>query len=981
MSNSFCWRNQHLTPTNKMGPTGKHSRSSNPISIMYFNARSLLPKKTELQIISLKLKPCIIAVSETWLNSDIPDASFLPHGYVCASRNDRAQRSGGGVLLSCREDINFIPRPDLQFWEESSWIEIKLSWKRSLLIACFYRAPENSVISIERFTTALEQSFSRIDLAKFYVVILGDFNATSPQWNKTDLYNSAGRSLEPATLRQGLCQHVNFSTHIRNNGSLGSTLDLLFSSENSLVDSITALPPLGRSDHIVLNCNLLVQPAGIKLIRQPGHRIWKFDNCDINKINDELGLADWSTVYHAADVDSALDAWESTFMAIVKNRIPSKFIKNIKAKNPFVTSDIEKAIKEKRAALTRLRNHPSPENRDAFKQKRNLVTHLIRKSERAYTTSLRRQASLNSCPTSSQNFWRHMKVVQGKTKSNVVPDLVNPSDGSSAKTASEKADLLNTFFAKQTELAGSSSSTPDLSATPKNTKTFQTLSCTPSDVFEVVSSLKIGKASGLDGLPSRLLRLCAKGISTSLSALFNLSFRTSTFPSSWKTALVVPVFKKGDRNTPSNYRPIALLPIVSKVLERIVYNRLARFLTPWLSKNQSGFRKKDGTVYQLTRIVQEWSNAVDEGRYVASVFFDLSKAFDRVWHDGLLAKLDSAGVKGAAYRWFCSYLGNRSQKTVVDGNLSAPAILHAGVPQGAILSPLLFSIYMNDIPAKHSTNLFADDTSSFVVDRSESGLLIKLQERTDLLCAWFAKWLLTVNAQKSAVIVFRSRKMPPIHLSIKANSSLIPQVTCHRHLGIFLNETLTWSDHVTHAISKASAKIGFLRRLSSRLDSLVLRDLYTTCIRPSLEYGSLVWSGLSLSNSKLLEKCNRSAARLILKTRTAASRDLPSELLLARAGISTLQSRRELCQTKFCIKAFKSRLPNHLQVAVLSWIPRTATHQMALRQSPVRLPLPKKNILIRSPFYSAFRTWNSLPQDLRDSCLTSPSVLFSPFPT
>ena len=202
---------------------------------------------------------------------------------------------------------------------------------------------------------------------------------------------------------------------------------------------------------------------------------------------------------------------------------------------------------------------------------------------------------------------------------------------------------------------------------------------------------------------------------------------------------------------------------------------------------------------------------IDKGEYVASVFFDLSKSFDKVWHERLLAKLQPASIKGSTFTWFQNYL-----KTTVGRVLSAPSKLHTDITPGAILScgPLLFSIYMNDIPAENSTNLFAEETSYFVVDSSPSALRSKLQERTDLLCAWFAKWLLNVNAQKAAVMVFRSRKMPPVYLRITANSAPIHQVRCHRHLGIHLNKTLAWSDHVVSVISKASARIGFLRRLS-----------------------------------------------------------------------------------------------------------------------------------------------------------------------
>ena len=161
--------------------------------------------------------------------------------------------------------------------------------------------------------------------------------------------------------------------------------------------------------------------------------------------------------------------------------------------------------------------------------------------------------------------------------------------------------------------------------------------------------------------------------------------------------MVIPIFKKGSHTDPGNYRPIALLPIISKVLERIVHDKLSSFLQTWLHDSQSGFKKADGTVPQLLRLCQEWSRHVDNSAYVGILFFDLRKAFDRVWHDGLLSKLESAGKRCSAFAWMKSFLTSRRQITTVEGCTSAPVKIGAGVPQGAILSPLLVSVYVNDI--------------------------------------------------------------------------------------------------------------------------------------------------------------------------------------------------------------------------------------------------------------------------------------------
>ena len=222
--------------------------------------------------------------------------------------------------------------------------------------------------------------------------------------------------------------------------------------------------------------------------------------------------------------------------------------------------------------------------------------------------------------------------------------------------------------------------------------------------------------------------------------LFNRSFSEGRVPSAWKEAVVVPVFKGRCESSPSNYRPIALLSIVSKVMEKIVHKRFSAFIDPILSPKQSGFRKKESTSNQLLRLVQEWSSSLDASHLVGVVFFDFKKAFDKVCLPGLIHKLKATGLRGQALQWCSHFLTGHCQRVHVGGELSPPEPLHAGVPQGAILSPLLFSLYVNDIVSSSGdceVNLFADDTSVYVVDKTAAGLQQRLQVVLDRLSTWF----------------------------------------------------------------------------------------------------------------------------------------------------------------------------------------------------------------------------------------------------
>ena len=363
-----------------------------------------------------------------------------------------------------------------------------------------------------------------------------------------------------------------------------------------------------------------------------------------------------------------------------------------------MTSKIRTAIKSKHATWRSFKSNPSTATKSAFVQIRNQVTSLIRTAKRTYLTTLHRDIRLTNSTSSVRLFWRRLKSLSGRLRSSAIPDLqVKPRQGLPAEVAStdaDKANVLNSFFAAQTRLIDCPSSVSNLSRQVPSESSFYNLSTSPNNVYDVFTHLKPGKAAGLDDIPPRLLPECARGVSVSLSELFNRSFVECQLPQEWKDALVVPIFKSGQKSSPTNYRPIALLSLVSKSLEKTVFRKLNSYLQPFITKSQLGFRGKDSTQKQLVCLIQEWASAMDSAEYVGVVVFDSKKAFDRVWHDGLLEMLSSFGVKGRALKWLHSFLMGRRQCVAVGGAVSDTVALEAGVPQGAILSPPSFSLFI-----------------------------------------------------------------------------------------------------------------------------------------------------------------------------------------------------------------------------------------------------------------------------------------------
>ena len=408
-------------------------------------------------------------------------------------------------------------------------------------------------------------------------------------------------------------------------------------------------------------------------------------------------------------------------------------------------------------------------------------------------------------PNTKQNgWWKTLKHFIKPDQTDVIPPL--NKNGQIYTEEKEKANILNNFFTEQTLLDDSKATLPQ---TGKNTTyKLDSIIFTPEEVRDTLKSLPIGKAAGPDLINNRLLKELAQPLALSLSDLFNLSLSSGSVPNIWKEANVSPIHKKNDPSDVSNYRPISLISIVSKVLEKIVHKYPFNFFRDnnIITAFQSGFVPGDSTVNQLIDIYNTFCKALDEGKEVRAIFCDISKAFDRVWHKGLLFKLKSAGVSGSLLTWFSDYLNDRKQRVVLPGASSSWTSVKAGVPQGSILGPLLFLLYINDIveDINSSIRLFADDTSLYIIVDDPIQAAEQLNLDLAKIHHWADKWLVTFNPGKSESILLSRKHNKPYH-PLTVNS--------HKHLGITFSNDCTWHEHLELVKSKAWKRINIMRKL------------------------------------------------------------------------------------------------------------------------------------------------------------------------
>jgi len=398
-----------------------------------------------------------------------------------------------------------------------------------------------------------------------------------------------------------------------------------------------------------------------------------------------------------------------------------------------------------------------------------------------------------------------------------------------------------------------------------------------SEILKIVSSLGSRKSPGYDKVKPDLVKMVANEISYPLKIIFNMSLCNGIVPDALKIAKVVPIYKKDSPESFSNYRPVSVLPCFSKILERIVHDRCYDFLSinNILYKRQYGFRYMHSTYMAVLDFIKDINVAIDNNMYTAGIFMDLSKAFDTIDHNILLHKLYHYGFRGVSHNWFTSYLMNRKQYVSYNSTLSSYENVHCGVPQGSILGPLLFILYMNDICSTFkllSFILFADDTTVFYSNSDINNVYDTINCELKEVCNWFKCNKLSLNAAKTN-LMFIGKPYQTKHITdnrhIYLDGCKLTRVSDAKFLGITLDENLTWKSHI-NAISKTcSRNLGVLNKLKHVLPKTSLYQLYCTLILPYLSYGILLWGSANKENLNRIFKLQKRALR-----RVGGGRDL-----------------------------------------------------------------------------------------------------------
>jgi Reverse transcriptase (RNA-dependent DNA polymerase)/Endonuclease-reverse transcriptase len=863
----------------------------NPMTIIHINCRSLNKNFDSIHsfIMSLSLLPSVILLTETWLSSESPLHFYHLENYSLLSKPRESNKSGGGVamyisnMLTYRE-INSTTQGNFGSFEYFA-VDILLKQGVPLKIMVVYRPPDASLtIFIEELSNLLEV----LNQKNNQLLIAGDFNI--------DLLKTGTRPTNDSHLQfcnllisYGFYPTITIPTRITL--SSATLIDNIFINK-CFVNQFSRVIYEDISDHlpILLQLNLEhnshYDTTATKILPK---RIYSHRN--IQKFVELANNVKWTNLFDSDeinkldDVNKSYNIFASKFQEIFNMAFPLTLPVNQSRKNqhklntPWFTAELKDACKKKRLLFKRKIKNPTPTNAKIYNTFRNNLKTLIRKQQRIYY--------LREFQKYSQNTTKTWKLINLLVKHKNVRDELStiPTefciDGKTSNCSQKIANALNDFFISIGQYK-KPSQTDNGSTYTSYLKTPNPISCflSPTDTYEINSVLNSmeGKTSaGVDETNLLAIKLIGELIAPSLASLINLSMETGKFPDQLKIAKIIPLHKTGPKGDISNYRPISLLNSFSKIFEKIILKRMESFISKCniLVDQQYGFRAKHSTEQALMELINKITDHIDNKKYVVCIAVDIQKAFDSLHHKTLLGKLEYYGFRGKILSLLQNFLSNRYQYVTYNNCSSTPQLITTGIPQGSVLGPLLFLLYINDLKAalkQDSPILFADDSSLIYADISLKALAETVNSELLSLTYWMDANKLSLNVKKTNYLLFQNHLENPTNLPIQLYKENIQQVLNMKILGVYIDNKLNWKPHLNQLDRKLSSTLFVLRKIRNQLNTKIALSIYNALIYSSLQYGILLWGRTyptSLKHIQVLQnKCLKCCLGLPSRTST-----------------------------------------------------------------------------------------------------------------
>jgi hypothetical protein len=858
----------------------------------------------------------------------------------------------GGVIIAFRNDLVASHRCDLDTECEIVWLQVDLVGCKPLMIGAFYRPQTTAAAYLDK----LRESISKLNIQNLSNIwIGGDFNLYDINWQ--DLCVKAGGKLP------GLCQSLidiisdfGFEQLVRKPTRLNNILDLFMTTNPSLVESCSYLP--GISDHDAIPIFTINTRA--KKNKSKPHKIFLYKKANVEGLQKEIREISDDYINKDITSESTEDLWtefKDRVLSAINTNVPSKMVSGNKSA-PWLNQSLKRRHKQKQCAFNTMRKDPTPENVERFKELRREIKKETRKRKRNFI----RDTTLES----SKQFYSYIKSM--KNDNSGIQAL---KDGDNLISDNKgKAHLLNTQFMSVFTEENDNARAPIPSPLEQDITCIPDIEISEDGVRKCLEELNPNKAAGPDGISPWVLRTSALAIAPALSVIFRSSLYLGTLPKDWLQAHISPIFKKGDRSLPLNYRPVSLTSVCSKILEHIIHSSVMTHLDQHnlLCQEQHGFRKGHSCESQLINTMHDLTSASDINKQTDMVIMDFEKAFDKVPHKRLLSKIHEYGIRGKLLSWITTFLTERMQRVVVNGECSSWGKVTSGVPQGTVTGPLWFLIFINDLPLgiQSHIRLFADDCVIYrtITCPADADLL---QQDLCKLTDWQNKWLMRFNEKKCYVMRI-SKARSPLHFEYSLNGSQLQSTSCHSYLGVEISNDLKWNQHISNTAAKANRTLGFIRRNLKSCSTRIKLLAYHTLIRPILEYGAPVWDPYTHILIDKLESIQRRATRFIMNdfSRYSSVTDMMSEL-----DIKPLITRRKIARLATFHKAREGLLAIPIR-KLLQPVKRFSRHSNENNFIPIRA---NKDCYLNSFLPATTRDWNSLPHHITSINLFKQAII------
>jgi len=782
---------------------------------MLINAQSLLNKIDQLRLVCALKKPSIICITESWLHDSIDSAMIALPGFS-VYRNDRIKRRGGGTCIYISTSIAHLPLPMTVTSQDIELTAIELP-DMKLILLCMYVPPDltsRQLSNVEGFLVSLSDNL--LSLKPYHrLIITGDMNSfnTNELCGKlclTDLVTKPTRLLR-------ILDHILISNE-------------LFPEYHS--DSVSYDAPLGNADHLVVTAH----PANLIETENVAsrHRLYDLRLSNVQNLYQAISEINWTPLSNISDIDEQWNIFYCILTTAIQDCIPSRVV-------TLKTSD--------KAWMTPLTKSLINDRWTAFRNKNwELYNHLKQKTKREIINSKRIWAKkLTSSP---RGLWQ---LIKEETKQENTMSALIKHHKSTQNVLEIVSNALSTFFSNK-----------DAEEWPSFSNDYRwSPEVTEEKVRKLLSKLPERKACGPDDIPTKIYNILADVISKPLTEIFNNSLKNGTFVKDWKHGIITPIPKTNPPDI-NKLRFVTLLSLPAKLLEKIVFDSLRFKFEEEYGPHQHGFRRSHSTTTALIDVLDKITNQFDDvssfGTAVLS--YDLSRAFDTVDHSHLVNRLKSKSFPERFLQWLSCYLSDRSAIVRIDGKISKRFCIKRGLPQGSVLAPPLFCVFVSDLSAssdRAATVKYADDLNVILPlpSRSPSDINDSIAEETKHIADWCEANKLELNVTKSMMMILSRQKVT------FPQPTVIPVVEQMKVLGVIIDNQLSWKPHIKRVNLIASRKFYILRRIKKLVTKDQLHLAYTAMIRSVLEYASPVFVGLGKKLSKYLSKIDNRAHRII----------------------------------------------------------------------------------------------------------------------